>query len=199
MDLRWFVVVNPNKLLNKISKCRWFETPWRSCDVNVVTRWWNPNGPLSSLLSQCAAKTGFGARTDNINAKHWWIVYCTSEYSVDQIKDGWVTENLRVAIMPALSSMMVPGVVVMITFILSATTKIDIMITLRFHWWNLINSFYMSVHSGTMPSSYHVRSYPGSKCPQGTINNDIDVLWHANSCFAFMVIFKHPRKFCIEG
>ena len=28
--------VTLNKLLNKQSSCWWFETPWRSCDVNVM-------------------------------------------------------------------------------------------------------------------------------------------------------------------
>ena len=30
------IVVNLNKLLNKKSSWRWFETSWRSCDINIV-------------------------------------------------------------------------------------------------------------------------------------------------------------------
>ena len=29
--------VGPRRLVNKQSSCRWFETPWRSCDVPVLT------------------------------------------------------------------------------------------------------------------------------------------------------------------
>ena len=36
LDFCVFFVVSPNNLMDKRSRCRSFETPWRSCDVTVV-------------------------------------------------------------------------------------------------------------------------------------------------------------------
>ena len=46
-----FFDVSPNKLLNKQSSFRWFETPWYSCDVTVMTI------PYCTTGYQCVAQS----------------------------------------------------------------------------------------------------------------------------------------------
>ena len=53
-------VLSPNKLLNKLLSCRWFQTSLRSCDVNVMrpAHWlrdvWHPRRPTANH-SRCFA------------------------------------------------------------------------------------------------------------------------------------------------
>ena len=84
-----FIDCSPNKKLNKKSSCRWFETPWSSCDVTVRSScelcWMRMDmAPLATITWTHYSDVIMGAMASQITSLT--IVYSTVYSSADQIK-----------------------------------------------------------------------------------------------------------------
>ena len=113
-----FIVVHPNTLLNQRSSCQWHETPWCSCDVNVIigghvcsvvadrrlTFAYNPpcvpatdtskfnkatNG-LISEIPQCTCPISHNAPLWNRNVRISVPMWCIVGYGTGALWDFWI-------------------------------------------------------------------------------------------------------------
>ena len=76
-ELWFFISVSLNMLLSQQSSYQWFETPWRSCDVTVISVWRHYNESNSPGSKTQGPSPTCGWVESTANKRHiGLIIYC---------------------------------------------------------------------------------------------------------------------------